>query len=121
MLHAIAFWLGFFEAVIYGIFGHHGWFSFLFNGLLAWLFAYVLYWSVCCNGKPKYMFWALIGTLFYTAFNVYMGWSVLKFILPAVLYFLKAVCTALLAVYGFILYMAANSGGSLIPADAFML
>ena len=112
--HRLLAWL---EAVIYGIFGHHGWFSFLFNGLLAWLFAYVLYWSVCCNGKPGTCSGPHRDTLLH-------GLQRLHGVVGAQVH---PACRPLLqghhgAARGlrFILYMAATRRIP-IPADAFML
>ena len=101
--NVMAFWLGVAESLIGAIFGA-GLFSLVWNAGLSFAVAYTLYWTMTCVRQKKFMFYSLAFMLLYIAFNVYMGVCNMIFILPALLYFAKALCDVLMAINGYHLY-----------------
>lgn len=118
LYNTVGFWLGVLEAVITGLFGN-GWLSILFNGVLAYMIAYLCFWCICCAAKPKYMFWALAFICLYTAFCLGMGWAFFfPLILPGILYYAKGFCCVLLGINGYFIYREAYTGDSFVPPGA---
>ena len=61
------------------------------------------------------MFFSLAFIALYVVFNVYMGLRTLIYLLPALLYFGKALCDVLMLVNGYHLYKdVVGEGGSLM-------
>ena len=99
-LKSRGFWLGAFESLIVALFGG-GFFSIVWNVVLGFAVAYTLYWTMTYAPEPKLMKYALLFICLYVVFNVYMGLQNLLFVLPAVLYFGKALCDALMLISGY--------------------
>jgi len=106
LFNVLALWLGVAEAVLFGLLGH-GWLSLIWNGGVSYCVAYTLYWVMTCSGNAEYMKYGLGFIALYILFNIYMGMSVLIFVVPAVLYFTKAFIDVLMAISGYVLYKAA--------------
>lgn len=101
--NVIALLLGIAESFIFAALGN-GYFSLLWNGALGYFVAYTLYWTMTCIKDKAYMFYSLIFVCLYIAFNVMMGLRTLIFVVPAALYFAKALCDVLMLINGFQLY-----------------
>ena len=68
-----------------------------------------------CYRTKKPMFFSLAFIALYVVFNVYMGLRTLIYLLPALLYFGKALCDVLMLVNGYHLYKdVVGEGGSLM-------
>ena len=71
----------------------------------------------CSNSlhyAKKAMFGSLCFIALYIVFNVYMGLKTLLYIVPACLYFGKALCDVLMIINGYHLYTPV-AGESLVP------
>jgi len=122
--NVLGFWLGVFESLFFGVILGHGFISLIWNGGVSFCVAYTLYWTMTCANALPYaknvMFFSLVFIALYVGFNVYMGISKLLFIVPAVLYFAKALCDTLLLVNGYHLYKAV-AGDQLLPSFTSMV
>merc|ERR1711871_1316247 len=115
--NVIGLWIGIFESLIFSLLGH-GLFSLIWNGGIGFLLAYTMFFTMIISKTPKYMFYGLCLIALYVLFNVYMGMKTLLFVVPAALYFTKALCDLLMLVNGFVLYkQVIGDGASLIPSD----
>ena len=90
---------GVLESLFFALLGK-GLLSLAWNGGLSFCVAYTLYWCMTCSQKKTPMFYSLIFIMLYVAFNVYMGLQKLIYIVPALLYFGKALCDVLMLVNG---------------------
>lgn len=103
LYNVVGLWIGIAESLIYAIFGG-SLLSLIWNGGVAFALAYTLFWTMTISKEKPLMFYSLILMILYVAFNVYMGITKLLYIIPAVLYFVKALCDALMLVNGYWLY-----------------
>ena len=100
LYNTLGFWLGVTESVLGAVFGG-SLFSLAWNGGVAFAVAYTLYWTMTCSGLVPAMKYSLIFIALYILFNVYMALNTLIFVVPACLYFGKALCDVLMIVNGY--------------------
>ena len=101
--NVLGFWLGMSVSLVFALFGM-GLVSLIWNGGISFILAYTLYWTMTCVRTKPFMFYSLCAIALYVAFNVYMGLQKLLLVLPAALYFGKALCDVLLLINGYPLY-----------------
>jgi len=90
--------------------------SLIWNGGVGYCVAYTIYWIMLCNQSKNLMFGALIFLALYVAFTIWMTWSTLVFVVPAILYAIKAFCNVEMLISGFWLYKEV-AGDSLLPGS----
>ena len=111
LYNTLGFWLYVVEALVILVKGGLG--AMILSDAVAFAVSFALYWVVTC-AQPSvpnvkmYQFAAIIFIGAYAAFNVYTGVNTLVYLLPAVLYFAKALCSVLMLINAYPLCM----GGS---------
>jgi len=103
LYNVVGLWIGIAESVTYAVFGG-SLLSLVWNGAVAFALAYTLFWTMTVVKEKSFMFYSLVLMILYVAFNVYMGITKLVYIVPAMLYFAKGLCDALMLVNGYWLY-----------------
>ena len=115
--NALGFWLGILEVLFGALFGG-GLLPLAWNGGVGFIVAYTLYWTMTCSNSLPYAKTAMFGSLcfiaLYILFNLYMGYKTLLYIVPACMYFGKALCDVLMIINGYHLYRPV-AGDRLLP------
>ena len=111
--NALGFWLGIVETLFVV-----EKFAIAWNGVVGFIVAYTLYWTMTCSNSLPYAKTAMFGSLcfiaLYILFNLYMGYKTLLYIVPACMYFGKALCDVLMIINGYHLYKPV-AGDRLLP------
>ena len=111
--NALGFWLGIVETLFDSSKLGIAW-----NGVVGFIVAYTLYWTMTCSNSLPYAKTAMFGSLcfiaLYILFNLYMGYKTLLYIVPACMYFGKALCDVLMIINGYHLYKPV-AGDRLLP------
>jgi len=109
--NVMALLVGLSESLFVGLILGGGFLSLVWNGVAGYSAAYTLYWVMTAYTDPKAMQFCLAFLVLYCAFTIYMTLHTLLYVLPAILYAIKAFCNLQCLVSGY--YLFKNAGGTL--------
>lgn len=121
LYNTLGFWICFSEMLVKALILGKGLLWLTFSGTIAYLVAYLLYFSVTCATPPGFPLVALGSMTMYIGVNLWVGAHSLILVLPAVLAFVKAFCTVLMLMSGVKLYKqlaGRHFGGQWMPTNA---